>query len=95
MKGKNAPARILNLRVQPRASRNEILGFRDGELRIRVTAAPVDGEANRLCRELLARALEISPSRVEILSGEKSRRKRVRVEGADELSWSKLETGRA
>lgn len=74
---------ILNIWVQPRASRNEILGFREGYLHIRVTAAPTEGEANHLCRQVLAEALGISPSRVEILSGHKTRRKRMRVRGVE------------
>jgi uncharacterized protein (TIGR00251 family) len=82
--------KILDLWVQPRASRNEILGYRDELLRVRVTAAPTEGEANRLCREVLAEALEIPPSRVEILSGHRARRKRVRVEGVEAARWQTL-----
>ena len=74
---------LLEVWVQPRASRNEILGYREGALRIRVTAAPAEGEANRLCRETLAKALGVSVSRVEIVGGHKSRRKRVRVTEVD------------
>jgi uncharacterized protein (TIGR00251 family) len=81
---------ILDVYVQPRASRNEILGYRDEFFKIRVTAAPADGEANRLCREILAKGLGTSPSRVEILSGHKARRKRLRIEGVDEALWQKL-----
>lgn len=79
--------KILDLWVQPRASRNEILGYRDELLQVRVTAAPTEGEANRRCREVLAEALEIPPSRVEILSGHRARRKRVRVEGVGAARW--------
>ncbi len=79
--------KILDLWVQPRASRNEILGYRDELLRVRVTAAPTEGEANRLCREVLAEALKIPLSRVEILSGHRARRKRVRVEGVEATRW--------
>ena len=82
--------KILDLWVQPRASRNEILGYRDKWLRVRVTAAPTEGEANRLCREVLAEALEIPPSRVEILSGHRARRKRVRVDGVEAARWQIL-----
>ena len=71
--------KIINLWVQPRASRNEILGYRHGFLRLRVTAAPVEGEANRLCQKILAESLGVSASRVEILNGQKSRRKRFRI----------------
>ena len=85
------PGRILSLWVQPRASRNEILGYREDWLRVRVTAAPTEGEANRLCREVLAEALGIPPSRVEILSGHRARRKRVRVRGVEVARWQALD----
>ena len=85
--GNRVAEKILDLWVQPRASRNEILGYRDELLRVRVTAAPTEGKANRLCREVLAEALEIPPSRVEIISGGRARRKRVRVEGVEAARW--------
>ncbi|MFH1757432.1 MAG: DUF167 domain-containing protein [Pseudomonadota bacterium] len=96
MKKKNTSLteKILNVYVQPRASRNEILGYRNEFLRIRVVAAPTDGEANRLCREILAKALGTSPSGVEMLSGHKARRKRLRVSGVDAVLWQKLEKER-
>ncbi len=78
-----ADEQILNVWVQPKASRNEICGFREGFLRVRVTAPPAEGEANLLCRQLLAKALGIPPGDVEIVGGQKSRRKRVRVHGVD------------
>ena len=91
-KGSNEdPEKILSLWVQPRASRNEILGYRNDWLRVRVTAAPTEGEANRLCREVLAEALGIPPSRVEILSGQRARRKRVRVLGVEAGRWQILD----
>ena len=86
--------KILNIYVQPRASRNEILGYQDEFLRIRVVAAPTDGEANRLCQEILAKSLGTSPSRIEILSGHKARRKRLRVSGVDAVLWQKFEKER-
>jgi hypothetical protein len=86
-KSSRVAEKILDLWVQPRASRNEILGYRDELLRVRVTAAPTEGEANRLCREVLAEVLEIPPSRVEIIGGGRARRKRVRVEGVEAARW--------
>ena len=80
--------RILEVWVQPRARRNEILGYRDHVLHLRVTAPPVEGEANHLVQRVLAEALGVAPSRVEILKGEKGRRKRVRV---TEVPLSNLE----
>jgi uncharacterized protein (TIGR00251 family) len=67
--------------VQPRASRNEISGSQGGELKVRLTAPPVDDAANRLCMEFLAERLGVAKSRVTITSGTKSRHKTIRVEG--------------
>ncbi len=67
------------VRVQPRASRDAIEGEWQGALKIRVTAPPVDDRANEACRHLLAQRLNIPTSAVRILSGERSRNKRVEV----------------
>jgi len=73
----------IEVRLQPRASRDELIGMRDGVLRARVCAAPVDGEANlALCR-LIARRAGVAPSRVEVIRGERGRLKLVRVVGLD------------
>jgi uncharacterized protein len=72
---------VLTLHIQPRASRNEICGIQDNALKIRLTSPPVDGAANKLCREFLADLFSVSKSAVEIVSGETSRHKRVRVNG--------------
>lgn len=73
------------IRVQPRASRAEIVGFVDGpqgpELKLRVTAPPVDGEANAAVVALLAKALGLPKGCVEIVTGSTGRRKRLRVHG--------------
>ena len=82
--------KIVEVWVQARASRNEICGYRDEFLRVRVTAAPVEGAANRLCREVLAEALGVSLSEVEILSGHKARRKRISVRGVDAARWERF-----
>jgi uncharacterized protein (TIGR00251 family) len=72
---------LVHLRVQPRASRNEIVAWQDEALRVRVTAAPVDGEANTAVCRLVARALGVAPSTVALVRGERSRDKVVRVAG--------------
>jgi uncharacterized protein len=88
---RHSSEKILDVWVQPRASRNEILGFQDKFLRIRVMAPPSEGEANHLLREILAEALGVSVSRVEILSGHKARRKRVRILDVPPGNLEKLE----
>ncbi|MCL5283591.1 MAG: DUF167 domain-containing protein [Armatimonadetes bacterium] len=72
---------IIELRLTPRAAENRISDFREGVLYVRVTAAPVDGEANRAMIELLSRCLEINKSSIEIVGGASARHKRLRVNG--------------
>ncbi|HET6200477.1 MAG: DUF167 domain-containing protein [Candidatus Acidiferrales bacterium] len=72
---------VFLVRVVPRASRDSIDGEFQGALRAHVTAPPVDGHANDALRRALAQRLNVSVSAVKILSGEKSRMKRVEVRG--------------
>jgi len=74
---------ILTLHIQPRASKNELCGVQGNALKIRLTSPPVDGAANKLCREFLADLLDVPKSAVEIISGETSRHKRVRIASDD------------
>jgi len=74
---------ILNLHIQPRASKNEVCGVQGDALKIRLTSPPVDGAANKLCCEFLAKLFHVSKSSVEIISGETSRHKRVKIIGSD------------
>jgi uncharacterized protein (TIGR00251 family) len=76
---------VLSIRVQPRASSDAILGWRDGTLRVRVTARPVEGEANLAVARLLARALRVAPSAVAVIRGARGRDKRVRIAGLGDL----------
>ncbi|MGH7398875.1 MAG: DUF167 domain-containing protein, partial [Candidatus Rokuibacteriota bacterium] len=58
------PPANLQVRVQARARRNEVVAQADGVLRVRVTAAPEGGEANRVVIAVLAEALGVAPSRI-------------------------------
>ena len=79
----NAPATQIRVRVQPRAARSEITGYRDGRLLVRLASPPVDGRANEeLCR-LVARRLVIGRRGVEVVRGARSRDKVLRVTGID------------
>ena len=69
------------VRVLPRSRRDEVVGLHGDALKVRLTAPPVRGKANRALREFLAERLGVSPSAVEILTGHTSRQKRVRVKG--------------
>jgi uncharacterized protein (TIGR00251 family) len=75
---------ILRLYIQPRASRNQICGVQGDELKIRLTSPPVDGAANKLCRNFIADFFGVAKSSVEIISGETSRHKRIRIAGCYE-----------
>ena len=69
------------VRVQPRSSRNQVAGVMDGALKLRLTAPPVDGEANEACRAFLAELLGVPRSQVAIAAGHTGRNKIIRVEG--------------
>jgi len=69
------------VRVIPGASKNEVAGIQDGALKVRLTAPPVEGKANRACVEFLAGLLGVRRSALAITSGEKSRKKTVSVTG--------------
>lgn len=72
---------IVAVRVQPRASRDEIAGEMEGALRVRLQAPAVENRANDALREFLAALLKTPKSAVRILSGERSRTKRVEIAG--------------
>jgi uncharacterized protein (TIGR00251 family) len=73
---------LLRVRIQPRAGRNEIVGWRaDGTLSVRVAAPPIAGRANEALAALLATALRLRPSAVTIAHGTRGRDKLVRVAG--------------
>lgn len=69
------------VRVQPRASKNEVAGVMDGALKIRLQAPAVEDRANHALCEFLAELLKRPKTAVRILSGERSRTKRVEVWG--------------
>jgi uncharacterized protein (TIGR00251 family) len=72
---------LVRVRVQPRAARDEIVAWQGDALRMRVSAPPVDGEANAAVARVLARALGVAPSTVAVVRGERSRDKVLRVTG--------------
>jgi uncharacterized protein (TIGR00251 family) len=72
-----------SVRLQPRASKNEIVGLQGISLKVRVTAPPVEGMANDALVELLSKALKISRRNVCIVSGHSSRTKVIEICGVD------------
>jgi uncharacterized protein (TIGR00251 family) len=73
-------ALLLQLQVQPGASRDEVVGLHGERLRVRITAPPVDGKANRHLIEWLAALFAVPRSQVTLLRGESGRTKTVRIE---------------
>ncbi|MEQ1898599.1 MAG: DUF167 domain-containing protein [Vicinamibacterales bacterium] len=71
----------VRIKVIPRAGRTAIAGTRDGALLVRLAAAPVDGAANEALVEVIADTLDVPKRDVSIMSGERSKTKRVRVAG--------------
>ena len=81
----------LEIKVIPRAGRSGFGGLRDGALLVRLAAAPVGGAANDELIALLAKTLRIPRRAIMIVSGERSRSKRVRIAGIDrEQALAKL-----
>jgi len=72
---------VIHVRVIPRAGKSGISGTRDGALLVRLNAAPVEGAANAELIDVLADALDVPKRAVAIISGDRSRQKRVRVDG--------------
>ncbi|MBI4698967.1 MAG: YggU family protein [Nitrospirae bacterium] len=79
---------IINIKVEPRSSRSEIVGPYGNGLKVKLTSPPVEGKANKELIMVLAKGFKISKADVEIISGNKSKTKTVRligVKGIEEL----------
>ena len=74
---------LLRVRVQPGAARDEVVGWREDVLRVRVVAPPHEGRANQAVTRLLAAALGVAPSTVELVRGAAARDKLFRVRSLD------------
>jgi uncharacterized protein (TIGR00251 family) len=73
-------ALLLELQVQPGAARDGFVGLHGERLKVRITAPPVDGRANRHLLEFLASTFDVPRARVILLRGESGRSKSVRIE---------------
>jgi uncharacterized protein len=76
-----ATGTLVRLRVQPRASTERLDGVRDGCIRLRLTAPPVEGAANAACIAFLAKMLGINRAQMRLQAGAKSREKLVHIAG--------------
>ncbi|MGL5358149.1 MAG: DUF167 family protein YggU [Shewanella sp.] len=70
---------LLNLYIQPKASRDNIVGLHGDELKIAITAPPVDGKANAHLSKYLAKVFKVPKSDVQIIKGELGRHKQIKV----------------
>ena len=75
------PVTRVTVRVQPNASRSEVVGFQGDMLRVRVSAPALEGKANKALVVLLAEWLEVSKSAITLVRGHTSRDKVVEVRG--------------
>ncbi|MFN7898101.1 MAG: DUF167 domain-containing protein [Synechococcaceae cyanobacterium] len=73
--------RAVAIQVLPRASRDAVVGERQGAIAIRLRAPAVEGAANQALRRFLAERLGVAPRAVRLLRGDRSRRKWIAVEG--------------
>ncbi len=72
---------LLKVYLQPKSSKNEVVGpYRDG-IKVKVTAPPIEGKANDALIRFLAKELKISTSSIEILKGHHSREKTIKISG--------------
>ena len=78
---------VFPVHVQPRAKQSEIAGVREGALRIKVIAPPVEGAANAALKKLLSRFLGVSKTSIEIIKGKTAHRKLIHCRnlGPEEL----------
>jgi uncharacterized protein len=83
-------AAVLSLRIQPRASRNEIVSMENGGFKVRLTAPPVDNAANESLIRFLSEILTLPRSQIEILSGHTSRDKTIRIQGASKVDVKRI-----
>ncbi len=71
----------IQIKVQPRSSKNQIAGVQQGALKIKLTAPPVEGEANKALVNFLSGVLKIPKKNIKIIKGESARNKIVDIKG--------------
>ena len=75
---------ILSVHLIPNASQDEIVGWVEGALKIRIAAAPVDGKANEALLRFLAKKLDLAPLELSLAGGQTSKHKRIEIPLTDE-----------
>ena len=72
------------IKVVPKSSRNEVVGWHGGELKVKVAAAPEKGLANKKLIAFMAKTLKVAKAQLSLVSGDTGRHKRLRIDGVDE-----------
>ena len=72
---------VLRIHVVPKSAKSEISGIQDDALKLKITAPPAEGQANEACIRFLSDTLGVRKSRITIVSGHKSRKKTIAIEG--------------
>ena len=79
--GETTDGIVFNIRVIPRASKCELAGVQGDALKLRITAPPVEGAANKECVRFLSSMLGVKKSQIKIIAGHKSKNKKVSISG--------------
>ena len=81
----------IEVKVLPKSGRDEIRGFVNGILKVRVSAPPIEGKANERLIELISRTMEVPRSNISIIKGRTSRIKTISIEGISQgrFDWFK------
>jgi len=77
----------ISVRVEPRSSRNLIVGYQAGVLKVKLTSPPVGGEANEQLIEVLSDALGVRKSSIRIVKGHSSKNKIVEIDGIEGIPF--------
>jgi len=72
---------VLRIHVVPKSAKSEISGIQDDALKLKITAPPAEGQANEACKRFLSDILGVRKNQVTIISGHKSRKKTIAIEG--------------
>ncbi len=83
---------VFKIKVQPQSSKDEIIGIQGDVLKIKVTAPPIKGAANKSCLKVLAKELKANKSQIKIIRGEFSKVKTVKVTGNTQDLMQKLKS---
>ena len=70
---------VIKIKIVPASSKNKIVGVYNNALKIAITAPPVEGKANKKCITYLAKYFDVAKSKIEIISGQTSKNKLIKI----------------